>query len=193
LRSLSLTEYIDFYNKYKRLPNNQYSNRDKVLNEKQLNSKYEVYLKSLEKQETKTKKNLKLKNDVKTKSYIDEQWEECKKLVHNRDGNCRLLSILYSHEINDELRSILQCKEYTQLDVAHIFGKGSYSHMKYDVDNMILLSRVFHSRIDSYQDPLTGRAITKEQRDDWWKFILSPEFYDELENRSRNKDFYLQK
>lgn len=58
--------------------------------------------------------------------------------------------------------------EYVQLfkiiDHAHLEGIGRNTELKYDVNNIICLSRLFHTRIDNYLDPITNKPITEQER-----------------------------
>ena len=187
MKTFTYEEFRDYYFKNKRFPNGAYVNRDKTLNDNQLKSKYATYVKSIERQELNRQKQFekqkeKRQSDYENKTYIDEKWEVCKKEVWERDkGKCQLLDITYPEElVRYDLKGLLNCKEFSQLDVAHVFGKGAYPKMKYITDNMILLSRVFHSRLDNYCDPFTGKPIDKDTHTLWWRDIVGDELYDKL-------------
>jgi hypothetical protein len=55
------------------------------------------------------------------------------------------------------------------IDRAHIFGKGSHIDLKYEASNVLLINRLAHSRLDNFQDPITGKPITKEKRMHWFE------------------------
>ena len=50
-------------------------------------------------------------------------------------------------------------------DMAHVFNKSSYPWMKYEPRNVVLLSRIFHNRLDEFKHPITGKQITKKRSD----------------------------
>ena len=60
-----------------------------------------------------------------------------------------------------------------QLDVAHIFPVGMYPEMMYDPNNCVLLNRYCHTNLDSMKDPITGEAISYEERQKWWERIAN--------------------
>ncbi|GAF79336.1 unnamed protein product, partial [marine sediment metagenome] len=42
----------------------------------------------------------------------------------------------------------------------------------YDIDNIVLVSRYFHSLLDTFCHPVTRKKITKEERLEWLKNAL---------------------
>jgi hypothetical protein len=52
------------------------------------------------------------------------------------------------------------------IDVAHWRGKGNNPELRDDPDNCCLMSRVFHSLIDQFINPLTNKAMTFEEREE---------------------------
>jgi hypothetical protein len=96
------------------------------------------------------------------------RWGRIRKEVFSRDSyKCRLLSILSEDEKSGLPLDGLNKK----LDPAHVFGRGSHPHMKYEVDNVVTLSRLFHNRLDQYKNPLTGEDISLDETYEWWKRI----------------------
>jgi len=115
---------------------------------------YEKYLEKLEKQTKKQK--------------ID-------KKINERDKSlCALLKILTPEEfnnfINNNNTNVLW--KIRKKDNAHILPKSSYPEFAFDMDNIVVLSRLFHERLDNYQDPLTGIFIGKEGRKKWFERIM---------------------
>ena len=156
------------------------------LSERQLHSKYEKYLKKLDKQTAKIERGMK-KSLKPSKTKIDEAWKKVATKVRRRDRVCQLWPRLFANEQNEVITST----GYFLLDItdpAHIFSRGSYPHMKYDEENVVLLSRLFHSRIDQLQDPVTGESISPEERQQWWIRIVGKNRYDKLYNKAHKKE-----
>lgn len=181
----TLQQYKSFYYSNGRTID-QMSKPNISLNDIQLKSKHEKYLKKLEKQKQSIERQR--EKMFNKSSKVDEKWKEVVKQVKERDNNeCQLWSILSKYE----KESILSTTGYfllDKVDPAHIFGKGAYPHMKYDPDNIILLSRLLHSRIDHYTDPITDKTITKKEHIDWWIRIVGKQRYDRLLKKSQNKE-----
>jgi len=114
-----------------------------------------------------------------------ESWNDVRNKVFKRDNNiCQLYKKLSTKE-KFKISSMLNTSVFGTLDPAHIFGKGAYPHMKHDVDNIVTLYRIFHSRLDAGQDPLTGKSISKNIVINWWIFIIGIERYEMLNERSK--------
>lgn len=115
---------------------------------------------------------------------LNEEYEQFKKDVWNTyagfyDGNvsnrndwksvCMFWNCLTKEEKIqcDELNK----KEYflnRNIDIAHILGKGESPKNKYDIDNVVLIGRLWHSRLDTYKHPITNEPISKFERMDWF-------------------------
>jgi len=165
--SMDFEKYKEFYNKYGKTVD-QIQKPKNHLSEEELRKKYEKYLKKEEKKYN--------------KEYGDEKWEEVKRQVQERDKNCLLFKKLpkkYKGFIYSEGNGFL----LKEVDPAHIFPKSVYPHLKYDVDNVILLSRLFHSRLDEYRDPIFGEQIGKAEHEKWWIFIIGKEWYKKLKEK----------
>jgi hypothetical protein len=140
----------------------QMSKSKHTLNDKELKIRYDKYSK------------LK-KEKVQKGSWDDPLWQEVADKVWKRDkGQCRLLSKLkidnpdlYLYFINNNLPSL-----YSKLDLAHIIPRSQSSELYYEPTNLILLNRISHGLIDTYHDPITGKSITKEEHEKWWRYIL---------------------
>ena len=70
-----------------------------------------------------------------------------------------------------------------RLDVAHVIPRTSSKALYYEPDNLVLLNRVSHSLLDTYHDPITGVAIVPQQVEDYWKYIIGVEKYEELKEK----------
>ena len=57
-------------------------------------------------------------------------------------------------------------------DGAHIIARSQSPTNIYNIKNVVLLSRFFHSRIDQGLDLITGEFIGFEGSKRWWERIL---------------------
>lgn len=112
----------------------------------------------------------KYNKDIEKMLKVDIEWEEVKKEVLHRDNNeCQVWKILTASEKHFVLTNFLD--DYTlhcELDIAHIEGKGAHTDKKYNVDNLVCISRYFHSLLDSFKDPITRKNINEKQRKHWF-------------------------
>jgi len=169
--NLDFNEFIEFYEKYGKTPN-QINPQKNKLNEAQIRAKFVAYEKAeIKKDQKKLKKDERL---LSVYAWVDE-----------RDNySCRLLNklsvqeLLYVSNTNGVfLLSII--------DHAHILPRSTHSYLKYDVDNIVLLSRLFHSRLDEFRDPITGEYIGKVMAGQWWQYILGSPQHDSLLKKLR--------
>lgn len=115
--------------------------------------------------------NNKLERDlIKSQEQMDPVWEETKKQVIEQTGNgCHLLACLSPMELDSILQEgLLKHKELGLVDGAHILPRGAHPQHKYNSDNIILIKRLFHTRLEQYQDPLTAQYIGKEATQEWY-------------------------
>jgi hypothetical protein len=185
---MNYEEFLEFYQQHGRCPNDVSRSKNK-LNEVQLKSRYQKFLKSEEKKIQRKERNIQTAKDNKqeaidNKDYIDEKWIKVCKLVDERDNNeCQLIKLLHygDLELLEELAGpLIKIKDH-----AHVIPRSTAPHMKYDVDNLIILNRFSHSMIDQYRDPIEGKQITKEEHEFYWKFIVGKERYNKLLERSK--------
>lgn len=124
----------------------------------------------------------------KSKTPIDEKWEETRKKVWLRDAGffpeeakiknwkdyCRCWNILTIKE-QQYLQTNFSADLWLAdtLDCAHAFGRSG--DLKYDESHIFLISRFFHSRLDQYRDPVTGKNINEEERNAWFERIRGGE------------------
>jgi len=113
---------------------------------------------------------------------IDFEWMELTKRVWERDkASCRVNRILDLEE-----KKIVKDDGFlSNLDCAHVFGKGAYPHLKYDIDNIVLMSRLFHSRLDTGRHPVSAQPIDAFQKEQWWMRIVGKENYNKLLIKAR--------
>jgi hypothetical protein len=113
----------------------------------------------------------------------DKEWQALKDKVRKRDKACRFLSILTPVE-----RVYFDKSNPTQkhLDCAHVFPVSTHPLMVYNEDNVYLLCREAHHRIDDFLSPLTGNECSMNRHFWWWWRIInkSTEQYD------KNKDYH---
>jgi len=116
----------------------------------------------------------------------DLQWQELKKIVTERDVQCKLIAILTAKEF-----LILQKnggKYINRCDPAHVFGVGPFPKLCYDVDNVYLINHYSHSRLDNMCSPIDGSPMTKEEKRTWWIKIIGREKYISLLNKLRSDE-----
>jgi len=102
----------------------------------------------------------------------DWRWEDLKQNIIIRDNNeCQCYKILNKEEIK-----IVEKQEgfwlQRHLDGAHIIPRLSAPNHVYNENNVILLGRFFHSRIDSYLDLISGEFIGLDGAALWWTRIM---------------------
>jgi len=165
---LSLEDYISYYNKHDKCID-QFSKSNNSFNDRQLLSKYNKYVKKID---CKKKKDLEKNNKP---SYWDD-WVVCRDKVYERDNySCRLWGILSYEEkkIFKESNSYLT----NTLDPAHIISRGESKNLICEVKNIVLLDRAFHSRLDFCKCPLSGKSISKIEREKWLKRIIGDDLF----------------
>jgi len=177
---LSYIHFVAYYKKQGKCVDD-YFIRKKQLNEKQLKSRYKVYVRSQEK--LKDKKAVYFAGES-----HDEKWEQVRNVVYERDGfKCRLCSILSSDEIFVFSKNCTSFIFSQTLDPAHVFSKGAFPHLRYEVRNIVILNRYSHFNLDNQKCPLSGKTISKAEKENWWKRIVGDEVFDLLLSWSTNK------
>lgn len=181
----SWEEFVEFYKRHGRLPN-QVRKPKNPLNERQLQTKYDKYLKSMRKEQERADRMMEKARTAKG-WFLDEEWKAIRKMVHFRDGGaCRLIAVLSDEEFKElKLRAGRFFLEI--VDPAHIFGRGAYPHMYYDKDNIVLLNRYSHSMLDSGKHPIYGTPILPGDKELWWRRIVGNKHYDMLVEKSRRR------
>jgi len=101
----------------------------------------------------------------------DKRWKDTRAKVYKRDTRCRLLRVITPREYLELSRNAGPTR-MTLMDPAHFKPVSSHPEFCYDVDNIVLLNRFSHEMLDSCKDPLSGKSITLEEREAWWKKIL---------------------
>lgn len=189
MKIYSYKEFLEYYQKYGKTPN-QMSASKNSLNERQVKSLYRKYLKQIKKREEKIKNKWEenKNKEIDLEDLKDEKWEEVKRKVFKRDGyKCQLQKILTIKELMDFKLSAPSDLQML-LDPCHIFGKGSFPHLKYDEDNIVVMNRYSHSCIDQHRSPINGTSITKEEREEWWIKIVGEIRYFKLKEKAYKGD-----
>jgi hypothetical protein len=170
MKILTLDEFINYYYTYKRLPNGIYSNNKKILTQIQLQSKFEKYLKSIEKagnrQESyrlkKFEKNQKI-IEGNFESLIDEKWVEVQEFVKKRANNkCEITPLLTKKE-----KDFVYSQAFGDLkilDCIHVISRSASKKLYYDPVNIIYGLRFIHKFVDEYRNPFTLKPITNVER-----------------------------
>lgn len=174
--SLSYDEFLDFYKERGFLPNDISKSKNK-LNEKQLKFKYEKYLKSEQKKIDRRERL----------SKEDPQWTEVKSKLNLTE--CYFKKYLEKNGLIEDLHNLYKNAGIllSIIDPAHVFGRGSYPHMKYDLNNIVPLNRYTHSCLDQNRHPITGKSISHEEVRSFWILIVGIETYRNLFERSFNE------
>jgi len=180
----TLIEFITFYHQHGKTPS-QIGYPKSPLNKNQLHHLYQKYLKSEMKKKTAKQRHVDTQKKKITQQIenpkVDERWNKVKREVFKRDKyKCQLLPYLPDEYV--ELRNNLM-----GLDSCHIFGKGAYPHMKYDVDNIVTLHRLLHIRMDGHVHPFNGERISHEEILEWWKMIVGSKRFTILLERSKRR------
>lgn len=167
-------EFKNFYKKNKYLPNDV-GRRKNPLNEKQLKTRYNKYLKQ---QDLVNKKQIEAIQKKKQYYTIDERWEEVKR---NMDlSECLLMKRLKDMKFESLYYTLSKKPFIDTIDPAHVFPRSGFPHLKYEPLNIVPLNRYSHSNIDQFRDPIFGDPITKEVQTALWEFILGKEKYKKL-------------
>lgn len=98
------------------------------------------------------------------------EWIKCKKEVDKRDRNtCRCCRLFTPGEML-AFRKSRPGPQYP-LQHAHRHPVSVHPDEAHDPNNVCLLCRTCHSRIDGFLDPITGNPISEEEHERWWDRI----------------------
>jgi len=163
---MNLDEFYAFYKKYGKCIN-QIQKPKHELNDREIAEKFAKYNKLKEKK-------------IKKGTHDDIEWKKVSDFVWLRDkSQCRLFTKLTKEESTYVLYSC-PYNLVNRLDLAHVIPRSESKNLYYNPDNIVLLSRVFHSRLDTFHDPITGHAISVEEHTNWWKIIVGEDNYNSL-------------
>lgn len=178
---MAFKEYKEYYHTHKRFPNGAYVNPDKTLNELQLKSKYEKYLKSLEKAEDRKSRYVEKSKEPKEQTTRSKRIEEAMKSVKEKDPEGKL----FWSRLTEEEAVFIKKNMWGFMaiyDVAHVIGRGRNPTLAEDENNMIVVPRAFHTFIDNRLNPFSDKHehITEEQASDIWKRLIGEERFEGL-------------
>jgi hypothetical protein len=161
---MNYEEFSEFYNQRGYCPNDV-GRRKNPMNEKQLRYRFKKY-------EASELKRFEAQDRYRE---VDQQWIDLKKEMDLT--KCRLATLLLEEEHYDFYNTLKSEAGhlFSTIDPAHVFGKGAYPHMKYELRNVVPLNRFSHSCLDTSRHPITGKPISREERDKWWEYIITPE------------------
>ena len=111
------------------------------------------------------------------------EWEEARREALERDGyRCRFVEILSVEEARTAKESRVQIPSVEgEVDPAHVIRRSQSKKLSCDPRNVIALQRIVHQRLDTYRNPLTGKAASREEIDNWWMRIIGREEWDYLQ------------
>lgn len=177
---LTYEEYIDWLKKSVTFSKNK-------LNPIQLKSKYNRYRRSEEKRKEAHERYVETAL-LKSNKELDKRWLEVREAAYKRDEySCQLIK-KRPYVLNEPWVRENYFGSLTILDPCHIFSRGSYPFLKYDIDNIVILSRLFHSMLDQYRSPVNGLSLTKEGVLDVWSFLIGQERYERLMDRIKEHE-----
>jgi hypothetical protein len=160
---ITLEEFTEYYKEHGMCKGDAFRRKNKYT-QKQLKTRYEKYCKKYNEEDM-------------TKD------QELRERVIARDGTCRLFKVLnWQEKIDMSMYNV----STDDGDVAHVFPKSSYPWMRYDLNNVVLLSRTFHNRLDEQKHPITGKPISKLEARNWWIRIVGNTTYAYLEDKAKN-------
>ena len=112
----------------------------------------------------------------------DPEWAKVSQQVKERDHDqCRLWAILTPEEkeyCNTEQKQNMYFNKTK--GAAHVIARSQSKNLFYSLSNLVWLGWCMHHRIDNMQDPLTGKPMTNEERDNWWIRIIGLENFNWL-------------
>lgn len=127
-----------------------------------------------------SQKPIKVKKDPAYREFQDAVWQRELKINMPPSGffrswgsACQFWKCLNDTEKRIFLESIKGFEwMVTTIQVCHILAKGAHVEEKYNPDNAILGNWIFHQRIDTYKNPLTGKEdITWQEQEAWFQRI----------------------
>jgi hypothetical protein len=113
------------------------------------------------------------------RSSDDLEWKKVCKQVDERDKRmCRFSRCLTAGEEREFLKG---GNAGMHLDHAHVYEVSFFPEEYTNLKNIYLINRTVHSKLDHFQDPLTGYPSNTQHHSYWWWRIinLSTERFDE--------------
>ncbi len=131
---------------------------------------YKKYCEKIEKDKQKLKfKGFNSSYEIIEKDY---KWEELKEYIKDRDVTCLVSKILTPDEIAIVEKQNGYWLNNKFIDGAHIIPRSTLPSQIYNRDNVVLIGRFFHSRLDNYLDLITGEFIGQDGMALWWTRIM---------------------
>lgn len=167
---MELEDFKSNCNNKKCLKHQRYDSKTCIRESKQLNC-----FKSWSRQETKKQISFENSSEIwqKETDFLDSVWfrdaGEPKGNSASRENwikFCKIWKILNEKE----KMIVLQDEEYytaKDLDVAHIKPKSTAINEKYDINNVVLVSRLFHRRLTDLLHPVNKNRISNEEARLW--------------------------
>lgn len=158
------TEFIEYCNKGKCL------RKYKIGNNCSKSFKQESCFRKFEKQKlVKSKKQDNLSIEKKERNLYQQM---INREVEIRDKYCLVTNILDNDQKRDLTNQYGSYIFSSVKDCAHILPKNLYPTLRYDKDNIILINRFFHERLDKFLDLITGEYIGLEGKKRWIEKIM---------------------
>lgn len=130
-----------------------------------------------------------MKTKINSRSANDKKWQDCKKLVRERDHyQCRFLASLTPNEYEQVLKACDNHSFLRPTDCAHIRAVSDRPEIMYDTSNILFLCRYAHTCLDNCINPFTGLHMDNNYRWYLWSrafhkkiFPYNPELeYEEI-------------
>lgn len=168
---LNLNQYKEFYKKYNKTID-QIQSPNKGLSDNQLLNKYNRYK---IKEERKYNKSI---NKVRKGTISDNKWVEVRTRAFLLNPNAEhFFSCLSTREekyIRNRMLGV-----FGILDPAHILGKQN-DNLYYNVNNILICPRFFHSCIDHYTNPFTMKKMSDIERTKLFKRFVDENTWKDL-------------
>ena len=179
---MTFDDFVAYYNEKNTFPGGQYCNPDKAYNEQQLQTKYEKFLSAIEKRKRRQDESAQKQYEkaVEKSEQVDQKWVCMRERVYLRDNQfCRLFKVLNQSE-KEQFGANFGWKWKYILTPAHVFKVGSNPSIKYNEDYVVTLNLASHGMLDSGKCPITGKAISEQDVENWWKRIVGEQQYNKL-------------
>lgn len=105
---------------------------------------------------------------------LEEAWKKVREEVDKRDHHrCQCCACLSVSEMFIFRKTKRKFEDH--LECAHHIPR-TYKATYCDPKNLAMLCPEHHFRIDHFLDPVTGKQMTHEDRERWWKRILKDNY-----------------
>jgi hypothetical protein len=119
----------------------------------------------------------KIKEYEKEHTEKDWEWEDLKRDLVLRDYTCLVMKILTVQELKivEQQEGFWLSQKF--IDGCHIVSRAQSPKNVYNRNNVILMSRFFHARIDNGFDLISGEYVGFEGSKRWWERIMRSNGY----------------